>query len=151
VISVIIPVDNEAKALRRILEHLFLQEGEYEVLAVDGGSADATGDWLLFLHADTLLPAGALARLNAWEANTDIQAGVVRHRFSGDRWSPRFVLWLPISVQGSPGFAPVREGTRPRREGNTSRRVAASRFQAETAAALAVADENAAASGAVRV
>jgi glycosyltransferase involved in cell wall biosynthesis len=42
VISVIIPVYNEAKALPRTLEHLFQQEGEFEVLAVDGGSTDVT-------------------------------------------------------------------------------------------------------------
>lgn len=124
-ISVVIPVYNEEKALPETLAQLFLQAGHYEVIAVDGGSSDATnqvlkrfprvrvlaapkgraaqmnrgaaeakGEWLLFLHADTQLPAGALARLNAREADTEDQAGGFRHRFSGDRWSLRFVSWL---------------------------------------------------------
>ena len=83
-ISVIIPTLNEASALRALLPGL-IREG-VEVLVVDGGSADATlpvarefhativqsrpgraaqmnagaqaatGDWLWFLHADTVLP-----------------------------------------------------------------------------------------------
>jgi rSAM/selenodomain-associated transferase 2 len=125
VISVIIPVYNEEKALPRTLEGLMRQTGDYEIVVVDAGSTDATatvlagypqirvlqaprgrasqmnagaaaarGEWLLFLHADTLLPAGALARLHAWERDHDIQAGGFRHRFSGDRWSLRVVSWL---------------------------------------------------------
>lgn len=124
-ISVIMPVFNEERALPNTLVQLFRQPGNYEVIAVDGGSTDttedvlagfpqikvlkaakgrakqmnkgaaaATGEWLLFLHADTLLPAGVLARLNGWEKNQAIQAGGFRHRFSGDRWSLRFVSWL---------------------------------------------------------
>lgn len=124
-ISVIMPVFNEERALPNTLVQLFRQPGSYEVIAVDGGSTDntedvlagfpqikvlkaakgrakqmnkgaaaATGEWLLFLHADTLLPAGALARLNSWEKNPTIQAGGFRHCFSGDRWSLRFVSWL---------------------------------------------------------
>lgn len=45
------------------------------------GAAVAGGEWLLFLHADTLLPDGGLERI----ANLpqSIQAGCFRHRFSG--------------------------------------------------------------------
>jgi rSAM/selenodomain-associated transferase 2 len=124
-ISVVIPVYNEEKVLPETLTRLCRQAADYEVIAVDGGSSDASirvlarfprvrmltapkgravqmnrgaamarGEWLLFLHADTLLPDGALARLNAWEADQGIQAGGFRHRFSGDRWSLRFVSAL---------------------------------------------------------
>jgi len=125
VVSVIIPVYNEEKALPETLASLCRQAGDYEVIAVDGGSTDGTarvlagfarvrvitapkgraaqmnagagealGEWLLFLHADTLLPDGAVVRLNEWEADPDVHAGGFAHRFSGDRWSLRFVSWL---------------------------------------------------------
>ncbi|MCK5194437.1 MAG: TIGR04283 family arsenosugar biosynthesis glycosyltransferase [Desulfobulbaceae bacterium] len=85
-ISVIIPTLNEEKVLDTTLKHL--KEAEVEVIVSDGGSTDQTlliarsrglhvisspagrslqlnrgakasnGDILLFLHADTLLPAG---------------------------------------------------------------------------------------------
>ena len=95
-ISIVIPVYNEEKALPLTLRHLFAQTGDFETILVDGGSTDRTrelaavdkrvqwlsapkgratqmnagaraakGDWLLFLHADTLLPAGALDRVRA--------------------------------------------------------------------------------------
>lgn len=87
-LSVIIPTWNEAERLRRTLESVGRCSEELEIVVVDGGSADgtveiakecgcrvfagnrgrarqmnagaavATGEYLLFLHADTLLPAG---------------------------------------------------------------------------------------------
>jgi rSAM/selenodomain-associated transferase 2 len=119
-ISVIIPTLNEEKALPETLHHLSRQPGDFEVIVVDGGSIDhtgeivrgeprvrfltapkgrasqmntaarhATGDWLLFLHADTLLPEGALARLNALETDATVQAGGFLHQFSGTDWRLR--------------------------------------------------------------
>jgi rSAM/selenodomain-associated transferase 2 len=51
-------------------------------------------DWLLFLHADTLLPEGALARLNSLEPDTAVQAGGFLQQFSGDDWRLRLVSAL---------------------------------------------------------
>lgn len=133
-ISVIIPVYNEEKALPDTLRALFRQPGDFEVIVADGGSTDrtrtiaqefalsthhsalrllrfltapkgrasqmnagakaATGEWLLFLHADTVLPAGSLQRLNAMEADTSIQAGGFLHRFSGDDWRLKLISFL---------------------------------------------------------
>ena len=58
------------------------------------GAAEARGAWLLFLHADTFLPDGALARLNASEQDAAIQAGGFLHRFSGSDWRLRVISFL---------------------------------------------------------
>jgi rSAM/selenodomain-associated transferase 2 len=122
-ISIIIPVLNEERALPATLQHVYSQAGEFEVIVVDGGSTDstldivnqesriqlhkaatgrasqmnegarhATGDWLLFLHADTLLPENALISIERLPA--DIQAGGFKHRFSGQAWGLRLISWL---------------------------------------------------------
>jgi len=179
-ISVIIPAYNEEKALPNTLDCLLRQPGDYEVLVVDGGSADrtlavlddfgfstilpdgsrdssfvfrrsqdasrntlygstlrhaqcpepsrgagspsraksgdasrrwvtapkgrasqmnaganeATGDWFIFLHADTILPAGAIQRLNKMEADDSIQAGGFMHQFSGNDWRLKLLSLL---------------------------------------------------------
>jgi rSAM/selenodomain-associated transferase 2 len=51
-------------------------------------------DWLLFLHADTILPDGALERLNALKADSAVQAGGFQHRFTGRDWRLRLISWL---------------------------------------------------------
>ncbi len=122
-ISVIIPVLNEERALPTTLQHVFSQAGEFEVIVVDGGSTDktlelinqdkrircitaptgrasqmnagaqhASGEWLLFLHADTHLPANALIAIEQLAPN--IQAGGFKHRFSGQTGSLRLISWL---------------------------------------------------------
>jgi rSAM/selenodomain-associated transferase 2 len=133
-VSVVIPAYNEEKALPATLSALFMQEGDFEVMVVDGGSTDRTcevveeftlstqhsalrplrpltapkgrasqmnagakhagGEWLLFLHADTVLPNGALAQLNMMEADQTIQAGGFMHQFSGDDWRLKLISFL---------------------------------------------------------
>ncbi|MGH7216642.1 MAG: TIGR04283 family arsenosugar biosynthesis glycosyltransferase [Nitrospiraceae bacterium] len=58
------------------------------------GAMHATGDWLLFLHADTVLPPGAIQRLNDMKADQTIQAGGFMHRFSGDDWRLKLISFL---------------------------------------------------------
>jgi rSAM/selenodomain-associated transferase 2 len=137
VISVIMPTYNEEKALPNTLRALFTQQGDFEVIVVDGCSTDGTmnvlkefgfipdashrtfhvsrftfhtpkgrasqmnigakqaqGDWLLFLHADTVLPLGAIQRLNQMEADQTVQAGGFMHRFSGDDWRLKLISFL---------------------------------------------------------
>jgi len=61
---------------------------------MNAGGAIAQGEWLLFLHADTLLPSGSIQRLNEMEADTAIQAGGFRHRFGGDDWRLKLISFL---------------------------------------------------------
>jgi rSAM/selenodomain-associated transferase 2 len=61
---------------------------------MNAGAAAASGEWLLFLHADTQLPDGALARLNALEPDQTVQAGGFLHRFSGQDWRLRMISLL---------------------------------------------------------
>ena len=119
-ISVIIPVYNEALTLPATLQRLEKQTAAHEVIIVDGGSHDRTcdiarasprvrllvankgratqmnagahlaqGEWLVFLHADTLLPDNALNHIAGLPAH--IQAGGFRHCFSGHDWRLRLI------------------------------------------------------------
>ncbi|MDR4470728.1 MAG: glycosyltransferase family 2 protein [Nitrospira sp.] len=58
------------------------------------GAQQAKGEWLLFLHADTVLPHGAIRRLNEMEDDQTVQAGGFMHQFSGDDWRLRFISFL---------------------------------------------------------
>jgi len=51
-------------------------------------------DWLLFLHADTILPSDGLQRLQTMREDFALQAGGFFHQFSGSDWRLRFISWL---------------------------------------------------------
>ena len=55
---------------------------------MNAGAARARREWLLFLHADTLLPKDGLAHIG--ELPKEVTVGGFRHRFSGRG----FGLWL---------------------------------------------------------
>jgi glycosyltransferase involved in cell wall biosynthesis len=61
---------------------------------MNAGAGAARGEWLLFLHADTVLPAGAIQRLNEMQLNVAVQAGGFMHRFSGNDWRLKLISWL---------------------------------------------------------
>ena len=128
-ISVIIPVLNEAERLPHLLAALHIQEAAHDVIVVDGGSTDGTleiaraggattiqsapgrggqlnagaqcarGDILLFLHADSDLPPGALSALDrALAREPSALGGNFRLLFDGEdgfsAWLNGFYAWL---------------------------------------------------------
>ncbi len=127
-ISVVIPVLDEASALPATLAHLARAmrfAPETEVIAVDGGSVDASrqiladaswirvltaargravqqnagaaaasGDVVLFLHADTWLPVRALQAIAIAAQVPAFHYGGFHHRFSGNDWRLRVISAL---------------------------------------------------------
>ena len=121
-LSIIIPTFNEARNITDCLDSVFYQEHPCQVIVADGGSSDgtldlvrppaqvvaadkgragqmnagarlATGDVLLFLHADTRLPPGGLACLAKAMGQNTAPGGVFRLSF--DPASPllNFYAW----------------------------------------------------------
>jgi len=119
-ISIIIPILNEEKAIGTLLEHLKTQEGEFEVIVVDGGSEDrsveiarqfapvicappgrasqmnagaqmARGDILLFLHADTYLPPQALQTIAHVLSDPHVVGGRFKVRLDNPRLIYRII------------------------------------------------------------
>jgi len=128
-ISVIIPTLNEAGNLGRLLAVLVAQGPAAEIIVVDGSSQDGTqavaatfpvtlltgtkgrgqqlragaeaasGDVLLFLHADSRFPAGGLASIEAaLRTSPEVVGGNFRVIFDGDsdfsRWLTGFYAWF---------------------------------------------------------
>jgi rSAM/selenodomain-associated transferase 2 len=63
-------------------------------LQMNAGAHAARGEWLLFLHADTVLPLGAIRRLNEMQSDQAIQAGGFMHQFSGNDWRLKLISLL---------------------------------------------------------
>ncbi|MBI2105832.1 TIGR04283 family arsenosugar biosynthesis glycosyltransferase [Candidatus Woesearchaeota archaeon] len=108
-ISVIIPAYNEEKYIEKILLELKKQEGDFEIIVVDGGSKDktaeiaakyakvymsekgravqmnygagkSTGEVLLFLHADTILPENGIKEITQ-SIEKGFDGGRFKHSF----------------------------------------------------------------------
>jgi rSAM/selenodomain-associated transferase 2 len=125
--SVIVPVLDEEGALPGLLGHLAALPGDWEVIVADGGSRDATraiaaargarvidaprgraaqqnvgaaaasGDVLLFLHADSRLPPSAHASLTAALRDPAVAGGNFHLRFDGgDRFSRVLGAWYGV-------------------------------------------------------
>lgn len=120
-ISIVIPALNEAQCLASTLSALRAMPGDFDLLVVDGGSGDDTmriardmtvpvlsaprgrgaqmnagaaaagGEVLLFLHADTVLPPDAHARIAAALRDPDVIGGCFRLSF--DRAHPLLRLY----------------------------------------------------------
>ncbi len=118
-ISIIIPILNEEKILGKTLNRLQPELADHELIIVDGGSTDASvciarkygkvvltergrakqlnagaaaasGDILLFLHADIWLEPGALTAVEAALANGYV-GGAFRQKIDGKHFLYRFI------------------------------------------------------------
>lgn len=116
-ISVIIPALNEAQGILSCLESVKTQQGDFELIVVDGGSMDGTvemagshatvircqqgralqmnsgarrakGDVFLFLHADSCLPSRAFPLLEDALTDARVVGGTFMLRFN----SPSMLL-----------------------------------------------------------
>ena len=123
-ISIIIPVLNEAKILEKTLSQLQPELGHHELIIVDGGSTDdsvpiaekygkvvpsargrakqlnagaaaASGDILIFLHADIWLESGALTAVETALASGYIGGGF-RQKIDGKN-----ILYRAIEIAGN--------------------------------------------------
>ena len=126
IISIIIPVLNEAKIIQSILNEL-QQHSQVEIIVVDGGSQDNTvavarqvgvkvisllhkgraaqmnaganiarGDILLFLHADTKLPSNFVELVVKTLEPSDVVAGAFELAIDGEARSLR---WIELLVK----------------------------------------------------
>lgn len=123
-ISIIIPILNEAKILEKTLSQLQSEHEYHELIIVDGGSTDgsipiaenygkvltsvrgrakqlnagaaaATGDILIFLHADIWLEPGALAAVE-----TALSSGYIGGGFQ-QKIDGKSILYRMIEVAGN--------------------------------------------------
>lgn len=122
-VSIVIPTLNEEDALPTTLDALAQQPDPFEVIVADGGSTDATkaraqttgasvieaprgrgpqmncgaeyaeADFLLFLHADTLLPTEGLDHIRHTLTIPNIEAGIFRLQFDATSPLLRFYEW----------------------------------------------------------
>jgi len=133
VISIIIPAVDEAGSIARALESTGDDPG-VERIVVDGGSKDETpeiaagagatvitsprgrarqmnlganrarGGIFLFLHADTLLPAGFSDQVLQVLARPKVAAGAFRLGIDGDSWKLRMIETVANWRSRFPGF-----------------------------------------------
>lgn len=114
--SVIIPTFNEEQTVHRCIRHVRALEPAAEIVVADGSSENdtvriaqeervsvcvsdrnrgsqcnagaclATGDILLFLHADTKLPTDAFAQLSGFFEEKQVNIGTFRLAFDAQHW-----------------------------------------------------------------
>jgi rSAM/selenodomain-associated transferase 2 len=124
--SVVIPTLNEQAFLPACIDSIKRLDAGVEIIVADGGSTDgtdliagskdarlcrsqrgrglqcnagasiATGDVLVFLHADTMLPENAFARLTHIFNDRRVQFGTFRITFDVDHWFLRFLSFISV-------------------------------------------------------
>lgn len=117
-ISIIIPIYNEEKNIRKLQDNLYKLKGNFEVIFCDGGSSDksidliddcftvvnspkgranqmnygsksAKGDVLFFLHCDSLIEDDVIIKIQE-EINKGCKVGCLRLKFDNE------IIWMKI-------------------------------------------------------
>ena len=129
VVSIIIPILNEADSIKQTLEAIKIFGEHAEIIAVDGGSTDETvsiaesynvlvlhssrgrgtqmhdgarrakGGVLWFLHADTIPEFGAIEEIEKTLENSEIIGGNFTICFEGESNAAKFLTWLYPSLR----------------------------------------------------
>lgn len=86
--------DNSCTLVKKHKNAILLHSDKGRAEQINTGAQNASGDWLLFLHADTLLPENAIQEIEALHKQSNVQAGGFRHQFSGNDWRLTFISWL---------------------------------------------------------
>lgn len=123
-LSVVIPTLNEEFILSECISHVYKTDPNVEIIIADGGSTDrtmqiaiehgatvccaeqgrgsqcnagaalASGDVLIFLHADTKLPEEAMNQLKNIFQNDSVLVGTFHISFDIQHWLLRLFCWL---------------------------------------------------------
>ncbi|MBT8119317.1 MAG: TIGR04283 family arsenosugar biosynthesis glycosyltransferase [Gammaproteobacteria bacterium] len=72
----------------------FISSEKGRAAQLNAGAKIANGDILLFLHADTLLPANALDTIKEMMRHEQYQAGGFKHSFGDEDWRLKFISFL---------------------------------------------------------
>jgi rSAM/selenodomain-associated transferase 2 len=73
---------------------LLLPEGSTRARLMNAGAAEARGDVLFFLHADSFPPANAIGMIRHAVANQRVVGGAFEHLFAEPGWSLRAITWI---------------------------------------------------------
>lgn len=128
-VSIVMPTLDEATNVRARASEIARQDGPFEWIVADGGSSDETvalassygartigcslgrggqldagadvsgGEILLFLHADTSLPDGAIAAIRSSLNDARVVGGNFRLRFTGKGFFTRTLAWCYANQQ----------------------------------------------------
>ena len=123
-LSVVMPTLNEEAILSECISHIYKADPDAEIIIADGGSKDrtmkiavehgarvccseqgrgsqcnagaalASGDILIFLHADTKLPEEAISQLKKIFQDDSVLVGTFHISFDTQHWLLRLFCWL---------------------------------------------------------
>lgn len=111
IVSAATPIDETLTAVRRRHTNVtWVESAPGRGTQLNAGAAQAMGQWLWFVHADSRLPTGWLAAFEALPLNTEVTGGAFKFALDSAAWQARLlerivalrVRWfdLPYGDQG---------------------------------------------------
>jgi len=86
--------DNSCEIIKQHNNITLLHSDKGRASQMNTGAKKALGDYLLFLHADTILPIQAIQNIESINIDSNSKAGGFKHRFSGNDWRLKFISCL---------------------------------------------------------